>query len=799
MNLRFFGLLVALPLSTAAAESGEPAAPAVDRVGFPSEYATDFQVLRTFFRTNDQKVITIFGNDLAGSVTNADQRPYPYGSVIVMETARTLTLANGEVQKGHVTGLHAMRKERGFGAAYEGKQAGEWEFVEYAGDGQYLTPPGKSARCADCHLKAGAAKDFVYGGRFGEDTTLMRGKAVYFERDLHQKHWLDGLYVSIVPASPPGHVVPHTVDQPGNVIHAGVWTGRYLAGVGYQYAVTQDVKVRQYGGEILQALRILQEVTGKPGLLARGYVKGHGPVEDWERDGKDSPEWHQGQGRYAEYRWHGDVSVDNFNAVLYGYAIYYDLAADEAQRQMISQDVDRLMTHLLDNHCRIIDVDGEVTLWGHVGVDPDPQFDEYYRKLYATRFNRGESQDRTWRPPLRGSLMLLPDLLIAQHITGNNRYGEFYRQVLARFKDNPDRRRNSGPFSLERLARVNHSSEGQAYEALYNLIRFEKDPDLLGVYRKWVEDLWEMNWMEGNPLFTWMTLVLLPEYRAPLKPGVAPTKPDEIAHGQDAAALALQTLRLFPVDRVLRPVMNSWRPDIERNPFARSEALSARPIPIDQRPLDNEYAWKGNPYQLDGWLKPAVTGFQESCDDPQVEWCSDSAGRLFLTRDGGLSWQDVTSGLRGARVEKIAASRQRTLVLHAQTDQGLFMTRDGGLSWRPAGEENSIVFPSSANSQWSKVSEQLSCRLNPDGELMVSHDAGSSAQVSMNGWRIPKATSLFVTSHGLRAGGPGGFYRSGDGVHWHELKIWPEFETGAADYLHAYWMGRYYGFVSANE
>ncbi len=154
------------------------------------------------------------------------------------------------------------------------------------------------------------------------DSSALHDKAPYLQRDLLDKHCLDGLYVSIVPSGPPGRPLPHTVNQPGNVIHAGVWTGRYLAGVGYQYAVTRDPWVRQHGGEILRALRILQEVTGKPGLLARGYVKGHGPVEDWERNGQDSPEWHQGQGKFSDYRWHGDVSVDNFNAVLYGYAIY---------------------------------------------------------------------------------------------------------------------------------------------------------------------------------------------------------------------------------------------------------------------------------------------------------------------------------------------------------------------------------------------------------------------------------------------------------------------------------------------
>ena len=144
-------------------------------------------------------------------------------------------------------------------------------------------------------------------------------KARYLQRDLVEKHLLEGLYVSIVPSAPAGTKLTHTVDSPGNVIHAGVWTGRYLAGVGYQYAVTKDPWVRKHGWEILRGLRKLQEVTGKPGLLARGFVRGRGPVAGWEQGGNDSKEWHQGQ--YSDYRWYGDVSVDNFNAVLYGYAV----------------------------------------------------------------------------------------------------------------------------------------------------------------------------------------------------------------------------------------------------------------------------------------------------------------------------------------------------------------------------------------------------------------------------------------------------------------------------------------------
>jgi len=61
-----------------------------------------------------------------------------------------------------------MRREKDFGVAYAGKRSGDWEFVEYRADGSYLTAPDKSATCAECHIKAGAEKDFGFGGRFAD-------------------------------------------------------------------------------------------------------------------------------------------------------------------------------------------------------------------------------------------------------------------------------------------------------------------------------------------------------------------------------------------------------------------------------------------------------------------------------------------------------------------------------------------------------------------------------------------------------------------------------------------------------
>jgi Cytochrome P460 len=147
-------------------------APRVDRVGFPKDYRSALKLLGIPARTNTAPsiIMTAYGNDLAASVTNAQQLPYPNGSTIVMEFAAALTNsegkllldANGHRQKGEVQHIDVMRRGDGFGEAYGANRSGQWEFAGYFPDGTYSTAPAKSASCAQCHQKAGAAKDFVF-------------------------------------------------------------------------------------------------------------------------------------------------------------------------------------------------------------------------------------------------------------------------------------------------------------------------------------------------------------------------------------------------------------------------------------------------------------------------------------------------------------------------------------------------------------------------------------------------------------------------------------------------------------
>jgi hypothetical protein len=151
-------------------------APATDRVGFPKGYAEQFEVLRIVKKPTEHKIVTVYGNKQAASITNAQQLPYPYGSILVMESATATQNPQAKPSidgkgglKGAVTGLHVMRREQGFGESYGKNRAGEWEYVEYKPDGSYITPPQKSAACAECHVKAGIQKDFVYQGRLASE------------------------------------------------------------------------------------------------------------------------------------------------------------------------------------------------------------------------------------------------------------------------------------------------------------------------------------------------------------------------------------------------------------------------------------------------------------------------------------------------------------------------------------------------------------------------------------------------------------------------------------------------------
>jgi plastocyanin len=160
-------------------------APTEDRVGFPEGYQENFKLLFFFDRPDSRQVRAICGNDSAAARQPGE--PFAYGSVLVMETYRTLQQDGKPVldQNGHYIfegqpTIFVMRKEKGFGEAYKEDRSGEWEYTAYRVDKSYQTQPINSNACAACHLRqAGESVDFVFRtSAFGDSARLTTPPAI---------------------------------------------------------------------------------------------------------------------------------------------------------------------------------------------------------------------------------------------------------------------------------------------------------------------------------------------------------------------------------------------------------------------------------------------------------------------------------------------------------------------------------------------------------------------------------------------------------------------------------------------
>lgn len=154
-------------------------------MGFPEGYSDSFRLLFAYDRPDNRQVRVICGNDAAASW--AEGAPFPYGSILVMETYRAkigtdrkpALDARGRYVRESLTGVFIMRKEPGFGEDYG--PLGEWEYVAFRPDGKtYSSPPSATANCASCHLalKETPDADWVFRtNRIAAEDMLASGKA----------------------------------------------------------------------------------------------------------------------------------------------------------------------------------------------------------------------------------------------------------------------------------------------------------------------------------------------------------------------------------------------------------------------------------------------------------------------------------------------------------------------------------------------------------------------------------------------------------------------------------------------
>jgi hypothetical protein len=375
----------------------------------------------------------------------------------------------------------------------------------------------------------------------------LREKAEYYEALIAQRHNRNG-FVTSCDWDDPNDPDSWKIEASDN---DGLWTALYCAAQCFQYATTKATAARERARRSMRALLDLERLTGIPGFPARSIIR------------KDETRYHQSSGEWHEspvdpnYIWKGDTSSDELDGHYFIWAIYYDLVADEGEKEAIRGVVRRVTDHLMQNNWRLIDKDGKPTRWAIFNpesLNDDPLWEE----------ERGLN-----------ALAILSHLKVAHHITGDPKYQQAYEELIKKhhYLLNAITQKMLPPYE------INHSDDQLAFLCYYPLLLYETQPEYRRLWLMSLERSWQIERAERSPLFNFIY-------------GAVTGKPCDVE-------AAVRTLQEWPLDQRNWECRNSHRLDIllDASKGRFGEAQSVEVLPYSERTL---MRWNGNPYRLDG-------------------------------------------------------------------------------------------------------------------------------------------------------------------------------------------------------
>ncbi len=446
------------------------------------------------------------------------------------------------------------------------------------------------------------------------------------EANILERHNILGLYPSMVEVPLDGGPVDITTAAPfSDAVHAVAWTSHYLAGASYRYAWLRQSgaaqaevdQARRRADEIFEAVYRCQRVTGRRGLLARGYFIGSGPTFDERRRAAHRNDWHQGEADGYSLRFCAGPSHHIYSAAAMGMGHYYDLAAEGNQKERAREAIDALVSYWVDNDYKI------------------EGYDDARPPVPILGFTDGRTLNTR-------VMMAISACKIAHHATGKTKFQTAYEDLLGRY----------GVRELKQF-RVGkgYDDAHHVFAHLDLLNRIETDDALRAAFGLVADGLWQHYREEGHSHFTYIYYKIRPD---------APGR-------EKAMRNAHHTLATWPTDMTIQPIMSSLHPEI------------TTPYPVYATGWDNEFIWKGSLNRPDSHHSRIATDLSVSRQAPHVAMVVDPAGHLYLSHDQGKTaagWKCVSDHLKSP--VRAADFGERTRILAVACDDGFYLSETAG-------------------------------------------------------------------------------------------------------------------------
>lgn len=260
----------------------------------------------------------------------------------------------------------------------------------------------------------------------------------------------------------------------------GLWTQSYLGALCMWYAVTKDEAVLKAARRSKDAMLFLTRAPEIKGFTARAVR--FPDEEGWGTDLESTAigrEWHRSSD--GTYEWLGETSSDEMTGHYFGFSLYYDLCADEAEKKEICEAVCNITDHILDNNGYLVDKDGKPTswaCWNEEALNTDSMW--------------------MWEKGVN-SLEMLNFLKVSYHMSGNERYIEKYNKLISdhHFLINASFHKRADGHSC-------HIDDNLAMLNTISLLRLEENEAVRQYILMGLASHYEYEKIEGNPYYAFV-------------------------------------------------------------------------------------------------------------------------------------------------------------------------------------------------------------------------------------------------------------------------------------------------------